>query len=217
MGDALSATGFDLCGLLRRIRRRADLSQRQLAVALRVSKSTVAAVEAGSVGMDARLLAVAAGLAGLRLGLVDEAGTEVRGMDSAAVRDQGGRRFPAHLDPMLSEERWWRWAHRPDRSQPTYTFDRRRAGEDARPRPTGRPEDHRLPQPGDSPAERAAARRKEQLRAAAEQRQRRFLAGEFRGIGDGFTCECPTACDDLDDRSGKPIHAPGCSCDCDLA
>jgi transcriptional regulator with XRE-family HTH domain len=217
MGAARSATGFDLCGVLRRIRRRADLSQRQLAVELHVSKSTVAAAEAGSVGMDARLLAVAAGLAGLRLALVDEEGTEVRGMDSAAVRDQRGRRFPAHLDPMLSEERWWRWADRPDRRQPTYTFDRRRAGDDARRRAIGRPEDHRLPQPGDSPAERAAARRRVRLRAAAEERERRFLAGAFRGLDDGFVCQCPAACDELDDRSGKPVHAPGCSCDCDLA
>ena len=98
MRAARSSTGFDLCGLLRRIRRQADLSQRQLAVELHVSKSTVAAAEAGRVGMDARLLAVAAGLAGLRLAVVDQDGTDVRGMDSAAARDQGGRRFPAHLD-----------------------------------------------------------------------------------------------------------------------
>lgn len=216
MGAARSAADFDLCGLLRRIRRQADLSQRQLAVEPHVSKSTVAAAESGRVGMDARLLAVAAGLAGLRLALVNEEGAEVRGMDSAAVRDQGGRRFPAHLDPMLSEERWWRWADRTDRHQPTYTFDRR-AGDDARRRATQRPEDHRLPRPGDSPAERAAARRTERLRAAAEEHQRRFLAGEFHWIADSFECECPTECDELDDRSGKPIHAPGCPCDCDLA
>ena len=44
-----------------------------------------------------------------------------------------------------------------------------------------------------------------------------FLAGEFRHSTTAFTCSCPPACDELDDRSGKPVHAPGCACDCDVA
>ena len=46
-------------------------------------------------------------------------------MHVGGVRDRGGRRFPAHLDTVLSEERASRWEHRPRLRQPTYTFDRR--------------------------------------------------------------------------------------------
>src|ERR1700712_803682 len=107
--------GFDLSGLVRRIRRTTGLSQRELAVRIEISKSAVAAAETGAGGLDARALAAAAGLAGLRIALVDGNGDEVDGMNSDAVRDRSGRRFPAHLDTVLSEERSSRWEHRPHR------------------------------------------------------------------------------------------------------
>jgi hypothetical protein len=81
----------------------------------------------------------------------------------------------------------------------------------------GTPDDHQLPQPGDSPQERSAARRRAAARARAEERERRFLAGEFRHVADGFTCTCPPGCDELDDRSGRPVHTDDCPCSCDLA
>ncbi|WP_236836714.1 helix-turn-helix domain-containing protein [Blastococcus sp. KM273129] len=207
---------FDLCGLMRRIRRRADLSQRELAERLGVSKSAVAAVESGARGMDAALLATAAALAGLRLGLLDDDGRPVAGMAAGTVRDRAGRRFPAHLDTMLSEARAWRWDHRPRQRQPTYTFDRRRPWEDAADRAHDRPDDHLVPQPGDAPEERAAARRAAAARRRQEERQRRFQAGAFRHLDDGWTCTCPPGCDDLDDRSGRPVHAGDCPCRCDV-
>ncbi|SEL61247.1 Helix-turn-helix domain-containing protein [Blastococcus sp. DSM 46786] len=82
---------FDLCGLLRRIRRRADLSQRELAARLGVSKATVAAVESGSRSMGTGAFAAAAELAGLRLELLDDAGQPVAGVPTGAVRylDEG--------------------------------------------------------------------------------------------------------------------------------
>jgi len=209
------ADGIDLAGLLRRIRRRADLSQRDLAARLQVPKTTVAAVESGTRPMDVHLLVRAATLAGLRLALLDAAGEEVRGMHPDAVRDRGGRRFPAHLDTMLSERRASRWEHRPHLRRPTYTFDRRVPWE-RRAAAADRPDDHLLPQPGDSPEERAAARLQEVRLRDRQERERRFLARELRSGGVGFECTCPPACDELDDRSGRPVHADACPCSCDL-
>ena len=208
--------GFDLCGLLRRIRRAADLSQRELAARIGVSKSAVAAAESGIGGLDVRMVAAAARLGGLRIALLDEGGREVAGMDPDAVRDRGDRRFPAHLDTMLSEERASRWEHRPHVSRPTYTFDRRRPWDDAASRTTNRPADHLRPQPGDAPEERAAARRAERERRRRQELERRFLAGELRPGDDGFTCTCPSTCDELDDFSSRPLHADDCPCVCDL-
>ncbi|HYO36266.1 MAG TPA: helix-turn-helix transcriptional regulator, partial [Geodermatophilus sp.] len=84
--------------MLRRIRRTADLSQRELADGCGVSQSTVARAEAGRRDVGVGLLVTAARLAGLRLALLDAEGREVTPMDAAAVRDGGGRLFPAHLD-----------------------------------------------------------------------------------------------------------------------
>ncbi|MGY2083095.1 helix-turn-helix domain-containing protein [Blastococcus sp. SYSU DS0539] len=216
MPDASPPPRFDLSGLLRRIRRRADLSQREIATELHVSKSTVAAVEAGTTGMDARLLAVAAGLAGLRLGLLDGDGREVGGMDPEAVRDRAGRRFPAHLDTVLSDERPQRWADRRDRARPIYTFARRSPWDLPGSRTEDRPADHLRPRPGDSPEERAEARRAAHRRRHREELERRFLAGELAGLPDAFACTCPPACDELDDWDGRPVHADGCPCRCDI-
>ncbi|MGY1986880.1 multiprotein-bridging factor 1 family protein [Blastococcus sp. SYSU DS0669] len=216
MTDDGGPAEFDLCGLVRRIRRRADLSQRELAARLGVSKSTVAAVESGDRGMDAGMLAAAAALAGLRLGLLDDAGRPVAGMAAGTVRDRVGRRFPAHLDTMLSEERASRWEHQPRRPRPTYTFDRRCPWVDPADRERDRPDDHLVPRPGDSPEERTAARRAAAARRRQEELRRRFESGAFRHLDDGWSCACPPACDELDDRSGRPVHVEDCLCGCDV-
>ncbi|MBN1091354.1 helix-turn-helix transcriptional regulator [Blastococcus sp. TML/M2B] len=213
----MPGTGFDLSGILRRIRRSADLSQRELAARVGASKSAIAAAETGGGGLDVRVLAAAADLAGLRLALLDGDDHEVRGMRPDGVRDRGGRRFPAHLDTVLSEERAWRWEHRPTLRRPTYTFDRRSPWDDAGTRAGDRPDDHLVPQPGDAPEERAAARRLAAIRRLREERAHRFLAGELRSGDPGFECACPPACDELDDRSGPPVHTESCPCSCDLA
>ena len=208
---------FDLPGALRRIRRRADLSQRELAAAAGISPSAIGQAESGRRELSVGVVSGLASLAGLRLGLLDHRGQEVAPMSQDAVRDGANRRFPAHLDTRYSDEGWWHGPHRYDREQPWYTFDRDRLRRDGYRRAKGTPEDHQLPRPGDSPQERAAARRREYLRRREEERQRAFLAGEFRHIDVGFTCTCPPRCDELDDRSGRPVHDPACACDCDLA
>ena len=110
--------GFDPCGVLRRIRRTADLSQRELASAAGLSVSAVAHAEAGTRDLPSRALARAAELAGLRLVLLDADGREVAGMDPDGARDATRRRFPAHLDTQHTDAVADRWAHRPDRRQP---------------------------------------------------------------------------------------------------
>jgi HTH-type transcriptional regulator/antitoxin HipB len=214
--DDLAVGAFDLAGLLRRIRRRADLSQRELARACQVTPSVIAHAEAGRRGMSAQLLATAAEVAGLRLAIVDPAGHEIDGMSDATVRDMANRRFPAHLDTRHSDQGWWHGAHRYDREQPWYTFDRDRWTRDGYRTRHGTPEDHLLPQPGDSPQERKAQRRRDARRRAEEERQRRVEAAGWQRW-DGFVCTCPPLCDELDDWSGRPVHAEGCPCLCDLA
>jgi transcriptional regulator with XRE-family HTH domain len=208
---------FDLSGALRRIRRTADLSQRELAQACGLSQSAVAQAETGRRDLAVSALATAAELAGLRLALLTATDEEVQGMAADTVRDLGGRRFAAHLDTRHSYREPWSYEPRRDRPEHWYTFDRDRAGRDSRRRHDGTPADHLLPQPGDSPRERAAERRRAAARVHAEERQRRFLAGELRHRGQEFECTCPPACDDLDDRSGRPVHAEECPCSCDLA
>jgi transcriptional regulator with XRE-family HTH domain len=210
-------TAFDLPGVLRRIRRIADLSQRELAAAAGVSASTIGQAESGTRDLPIRRVAEMAELAGLRLVLMDGGGTEVMPMSHEAVKDMGGRRFPAHLDTRYGDEGWWHGPHRFEREQPWYTFDRRRDLRDEYRGWAGTPEDHQRPRPGDSPAQRALARRQERWRRRAEERERRFLAGEFAHVREPFVCTCPQECDELDDRSGKPVHAAACRCNCDLA
>ena len=209
------AAPIDVAGLLRRVRRTADLSQRELATRLHVSKSAVAAFESGERSIDVHLLAAAASLARLRIAMLDEAGAEVRGMHPDGVRDRGGRRFPAHLDTVLSEQRASRWEHRPLLRQPTYTFDRRDPWADVETHARNRPDDHLVPCAGDSPEERAAARRREARQRREDERARRVAAGELRPA-EPFACTCPPACDELDDWSGRPVHAEACPCSCDV-
>ncbi len=206
-----------LPGLLRRIRRTADLSQRELAQAGGVARSTVAAAEAGTRGLDARALARLAAVAGLRLALVDAEGREVAPMDAAAVRDGADRHFPAHLDTRHGDENWWHGPHRFDRDPVTYTFDRDRRYRDRRRARAGTPEDHQLPRPDDSLAARARARRLAARRAREEELERRRAAGLVPPPDLGVTCDCPPECEELDDRSGPPRHAEGCACSCDVS
>ncbi|MGY1600689.1 helix-turn-helix domain-containing protein [Geodermatophilus sp. SYSU D00815] len=205
---------FELTGALRRIRRTADLSQRELAARLGVSTSAVAAAESGSAGPDARVLADAAELAGLRLARLDGEGHEVAGMADGAVRDLAGRRFPAHLDTRYGDEDWWHGDERYSRDQPWYTFDRVRRTRDFRRGRLGTPDDHQLPQPGDAPEERAAARARAARRRREEELRRRWEAGELRGWPE-WTCTCPPECAELD-IGERPVHAEGCPCGCDV-
>jgi transcriptional regulator with XRE-family HTH domain len=208
---------FDLSGMLRRIRRLADLSQRELASAAGLSVSAVGHAEAGTRDLPVRGLVRAAAAAGLRLALLNSAGAEVAGMSAQAVRDQAGRLYPAHLDTRYGDEDWWHGTERYSREQPWYTFDRVRYTRDYWRGRQGTRDDHQVPQPGDSPAERREARRKAGLEWQREELRRRRMNGELPPPPEPWVCTCPPLCDELDDRKGKPVHAPDCACHCDVA
>jgi transcriptional regulator with XRE-family HTH domain len=201
--------------VLRRIRRLADLSQRELAARVGISKSCIGAVESGKSGLDVHVLVRAAAIAGLRLVLLDAKGAEVRPMAADAVRDKVGRRFPAHLDTRFGDQDWWHGDHRYERDQPWYTFDRVRYTRDYWRQRAGTPDDHQLPRPGDSPDERRATRQKAARSRREEELRRRRESGEAQS-SEPLICTCPPACDELEDWSSKPVHAPGCPCLCDV-
>jgi transcriptional regulator with XRE-family HTH domain len=131
--------------LLRVLRRRADLSQRELAARAGVPRSTVGRLESES-GMDARLGTVERVLGALdgRLAVIDAAGVEVLPEpDDPELRDAADRRFPARLDvrPVIEAVDWWGnwWAHwyeiprdRWPTAPPAYTFDLGRRLRDVR-------------------------------------------------------------------------------------
>ncbi|HET8926567.1 MAG TPA: helix-turn-helix transcriptional regulator [Microbacterium sp.] len=93
-GDALR---IDASGYVRRARRLADLSQRELAAAMGLNQSQIARIEGGrevSLPTFERILAIA----GLRLAVIDESGSQIAPMPADVLRDRVGRRRPAHLD-----------------------------------------------------------------------------------------------------------------------
>lgn len=92
-------------GLVRRIRRILDVSQRGLAAILDVSQSVVARWETGRVSPKVFVLHRLLELAGLKAVIHDELGAEVGPMRDDGARDRRGRRFPAHVD--LTVLGWW--------------------------------------------------------------------------------------------------------------
>jgi transcriptional regulator with XRE-family HTH domain len=207
---------FPLAGLLRRIRRTADCSQRELAERIGASKATVAAVESGTRDLSASLLARAAASVGGRLAVLDASGDELTPMSEDAVRDGADRRFPAHLDTRHGDEDWWHGPHRYDRRQPTFTFDRNRTQRDWR-RQADTPGDHHRPQRGDSLAERAAVRQQEVWRRQQAERRARLAAAGPLGPDWGTGCTCPAGCELAEGRNEDLAHAPGCACWCDVS
>lgn len=92
-------------GLIRRVRRLAKLSQRELARDLGVSQSAVAKWETGRTTPSARMLVRILDVAELGLAAVRGDGEQVAAMKTAAARDAAGRRYPAHT--FVWAEGWW--------------------------------------------------------------------------------------------------------------
>jgi transcriptional regulator with XRE-family HTH domain len=88
--------------IVRQVRRRLDLSQRQLAARAGVPKSTVADLESGGVVPNLRTLALVLGVGGMRLEVVDLSDEPVSfHSDTGEPRDRAQRRLPPHLDARL--------------------------------------------------------------------------------------------------------------------
>jgi transcriptional regulator with XRE-family HTH domain len=208
---------FPLSGLLRRVRRVADCSQRELAARLGVSKTAVSAAEGGGRDLSVSLLAQAVAIIDCRLVVLDASGAELVPMAEDTVRDGAGRMLPAHLDTRHGDEDWWGGPHRPGLHPPRYTYDLdRRTREGRRRHGLQVPADHHRPEPGDSLAERSASRRAAHAQAAAQELRRRFLAGELPPGPPDPTCSCPPACDALLDTPARVPHVEECPCRCDV-
>ena len=85
-------------GMVRRIRRILDVSQRGLAAILEVSQSAVARWETGRTSPRASVVERMLRLARLRVTVHDKDGSEVGPMRADGARTYGGSRFPAHVD-----------------------------------------------------------------------------------------------------------------------
>lgn len=96
----------DIPGLVRRVRRILDVSQRGLAALLGVSQSVVARWETGRTSPRANVLHRLLRLAGVEIGFHDEdTGEVVEPMRDDGARNRAGSRFPAHVD--LKARGWW--------------------------------------------------------------------------------------------------------------
>ena len=86
-------------GLVRRIRRILDVSQRGLAALIDVSQSVVARWETGRTSPRVSVVLQLFRLAGLRAAVHDvESGEVVEPMRDDGARDRADRRYPAHVD-----------------------------------------------------------------------------------------------------------------------
>ena len=92
-------------GMVRRIRRILDVSQRGLASLLGVSQSVVARWETGRTSPRASVVEDLLRRAGLEVRLRDRHGEPVVPMRADGARTHGGSRFPAHTD--LRASGWW--------------------------------------------------------------------------------------------------------------
>ncbi|WP_448810835.1 helix-turn-helix domain-containing protein [Agromyces bauzanensis] len=89
---------IDVPGLVMRVRRACDLSQRELGAAVGLDQSQVARIESSRRRVDLPLLAGILALADYRIAILDSHGLEVMPVPEDVLRDNVGRRMPAHLD-----------------------------------------------------------------------------------------------------------------------
>jgi transcriptional regulator with XRE-family HTH domain len=123
---------FDVIGLVRTVRRRADLSQRELAERAAVSASTVNRIEAGALTPSLAALRRILAVAELDLVPVDRDGRLVRPMldHRDDLRDGAERRYASHLDTILDPRYGEWWGDRYGLARPPETFHRSRRRRD---------------------------------------------------------------------------------------
>jgi len=127
MGTEREDESLSIGGLVRRVRRLADRSQRELAVAARVSQGTISRIEAGTLVPSLEVFTRILGVAGLTLVAIDQAGRIVQPMrDWDDTRDGAERRYPSHLDTILDPEPGEWWADVYGLARPPETFHRDR-------------------------------------------------------------------------------------------
>jgi transcriptional regulator with XRE-family HTH domain len=126
-------TAESVPGFVRAVRRRAGKSQRELAKAAGLARSTVARLETGDLTPSLATLVRILEVADLDLVATDKVGAVVQPMSSwDDTRDGGGKLFPAHLD-LIIDPKWgeW-WADKYGLARPPETYHRDRAYRDAK-------------------------------------------------------------------------------------
>jgi transcriptional regulator with XRE-family HTH domain len=124
---------FPFAGLIRRVRRVADLSQRELAKRSGLAQSTVARIESGALVPSVKVLQRLLACAQFELVVVDPEGHVVLPMREAEwTRDGADRRYPSHLDTILNPRPGEWWADQYGLVRPPETFIRDRARRDER-------------------------------------------------------------------------------------
>ncbi|MGC5319742.1 helix-turn-helix transcriptional regulator [Micromonospora arida] len=127
-----SDTPWPVVGIVRAVRRHADLSQRELARWAGVHHATIGRIEAGRTVPSIELLRRIVGVVGCRLAVTDEFGRVLKPMrDWEDTRDGAGRRYPSHLDTILDPEPGEWWADIYGLARPPETFYRNREVRDA--------------------------------------------------------------------------------------
>lgn len=132
MHDAGEDISFPAAGLIRAARRKADLSQVQLARAAKIHSSTVGRIESGALRPSLNILRSLLGATGYFLVAVDAEGHVLQPMcDRDDLRDGAERRYPSHLDVIPDPEpgEWWGDVY--GLARPPETFYRNRARRDA--------------------------------------------------------------------------------------
>ena len=196
LGDALLSAEpggvplLDVPGLIRRVRRRLDASQRDLAGVLGVSPGAVGRWESGSRTPPLALFERLLRLAGLRIMVLEDEAAPAREStvegfgDVDSATDRAGRRFPAHLDVAVHHHAGFTTSDEPPAGAP------RREVRDARRGRRPLAERH----PTGEEVREALARAVEEVRArvrAARERVRAARVNEPEPI-----CECPLECDE---------------------
>lgn len=123
----------DTCGLVRAVRRRADMSQRELAAVTGLSRATIARIETRALAPSLGTLGAILAVAGIRLVAVDADNRMVTSMadpPTTDLRDGAARRYPSHLDVILDPLPGEWWADRYGLARPPETFKRDRVMRD---------------------------------------------------------------------------------------
>jgi transcriptional regulator with XRE-family HTH domain len=130
-GQGFVLGGYPLSGIVRRVRRAADFSQRELAKHAQISAAAVAQIETGAVTPTLPTLQRILNAANFQLVVVDVDGRLVVPLEVwQDVEDGAGRRYPAHLDTILDPEFGDWWADGYGLARPPETFRRNRTYRD---------------------------------------------------------------------------------------
>jgi transcriptional regulator with XRE-family HTH domain len=133
-GDQTTGWDFPTGDYVRKLRRVADLSQRELAETAHLSRSQIERIEAGTADPRMRQLGDLFSLVGWGLVVLDAEGYQVRPLRELGgdLRDGADRRYPAHLDVIVDPLPGDWWADGYGLQSPPETFRRDRQARDVR-------------------------------------------------------------------------------------